>query len=250
MAHQRHGVSLTTGQGRRRRRSRSPLRKASSSDTSSDPLQWIHRCECYFCTYRILENRRVAYATFHLLDSAQCGTIGSLNGPPTWEQLVLLIAACFGPQIMLGGGSSADDMKGDSNNLVTDGGTLFMGNNNGREEPRVGPHDLDVSDARDIEVGDGWHNSPTQEGGYGSDGSAVLAGTNVILPAEAAASQAQEFAQPVGAHRAAMVRALTMAPGAAAARPFCVRIEASSTSARTILAQTALKSCQRRRLRV
>jgi hypothetical protein len=152
---------------------------------------------------------------------------------------------------MLGGGSSADDMKGDGNNLVTDGGTLFMGNNSGCEEPRVGPHDLDVSDVRDIEVGDGWHNSPTQEGGYGSDGSAVLdAGTNVILPAEAAASQAQEFAQPVGADRAATVCALTMAPGAAAARSFCVRTEASSTSARTILAQTALKSCQRQWLRV
>jgi hypothetical protein len=40
-------------------------------DGTGDALLWIHRCECYFRTFRTPENRRVAYAVFHLLYGAQ-----------------------------------------------------------------------------------------------------------------------------------------------------------------------------------
>jgi hypothetical protein len=58
---------------------------------TSDPPRWIHRCECYFRTHRTSENRRVAYATFHLLDDAQSWyhRLPDNGGMSTWEQFVL-----------------------------------------------------------------------------------------------------------------------------------------------------------------
>jgi hypothetical protein len=48
------------------------LERASSSNSrdSTGPLPWLNRCKCYFHVDRTLENRRVAYAAFHLLDDA------------------------------------------------------------------------------------------------------------------------------------------------------------------------------------
>jgi hypothetical protein len=40
-------------------------------DDTSNPLRWIHRCECYFSSRRTPENKRVTYATLHLIDDAQ-----------------------------------------------------------------------------------------------------------------------------------------------------------------------------------
>jgi hypothetical protein len=81
-------------------------------DGTSDPLQWIHRYECYFHARQTPKDRRVAYATFHLLDDAQLWyhRFSSDGRPPTWEHFVLLIATRFGPQITLGGSSDAGDI--------------------------------------------------------------------------------------------------------------------------------------------
>jgi hypothetical protein len=100
-------------------------------------------------------NKRVTYDAFHLLDSAQLWYHRLPNNLPTWEHFLLLIAARFEPQITLGNGSSAGDIQGGDDNLVASSGALFMGIDSGREEPRVGPHDLD---ACDTEVGDGGRN--------------------------------------------------------------------------------------------
>jgi hypothetical protein len=72
-------------------------------DGNGDPLQWIHRCECYFRDCRTPENKRVTYAAFHLLDDTQLWYHRLPGGPPTWEHFVLLIVACFMLQITLGG---------------------------------------------------------------------------------------------------------------------------------------------------
>jgi hypothetical protein len=66
-------------------------------DGNGDPLPWIHCCECYFRDCRTPENKRIAYAAFHLLDDAQLWYHRLPDGSPTWEQFVLLIAARFGP---------------------------------------------------------------------------------------------------------------------------------------------------------
>jgi hypothetical protein len=92
---------------------------------------------------------------------------------------VLLIAARFGLQITLDGGSSAGDIQDVGDYLVAGSGALFMGGDSGHEETRVGPHDLDVQNA---EVGDGGCNCAALNGGHGSNGSATLdAGASVAL---------------------------------------------------------------------
>jgi hypothetical protein len=40
-------------------------------NSNGNPMQWIHRCECYFRDCRTPENKRITYAAFHLLDDAQ-----------------------------------------------------------------------------------------------------------------------------------------------------------------------------------
>jgi hypothetical protein len=40
-------------------------------DGTSDPLPWLNRCDRYFNVHRTPEHKKVAYATFHLLDDAQ-----------------------------------------------------------------------------------------------------------------------------------------------------------------------------------
>jgi hypothetical protein len=96
-------------------------------DGTSDPLWWIHRCECYFRAHRSLENKRVMYAAFHLLDDAQLWyhRLPNNGGPSTWEQFVLLIAARFGSQFTgkplstptLGGDAAAREGMNDNNVL-------------------------------------------------------------------------------------------------------------------------------------
>jgi hypothetical protein len=93
-------------------------------DGTRDPLQWIHRCECYFRNRWTPENKRVMYATFHLLDGAQLWYHRLPGSPPTWEQFVLLIAARFRTQITLGGGNSAGDIQDEGNK------TLYVDGNN------------------------------------------------------------------------------------------------------------------------
>jgi hypothetical protein len=123
-----------------------PWLKFPKFDSTSGPLQWIHRCECYFC-----ENKRVVYVAFHLLDGAQLWYHRLPSGSPTRGQFVLLITACFRPQITLDGGSSTADIPG--------GGALFMGDDSRREEPQVN------LDTRDAKVGDGGCNFPARSGG-------------------------------------------------------------------------------------
>jgi hypothetical protein len=88
-----------------------------------------------------------------------CGTM--TPGPPTWEHFVLLIATRFRPRVTLGGGSSVGDIQG--------GNALFMDDDSGHDQPRVGPQDLDNS-----EIDNRGRNVPTQEDGHSSDGSVVL----------------------------------------------------------------------------
>jgi hypothetical protein len=45
--------------------------KFSRFDGIGDPLRWIHHCERYFRIRRTPENKRVAYAAFHLRDDTQ-----------------------------------------------------------------------------------------------------------------------------------------------------------------------------------
>jgi hypothetical protein len=96
-------------------------------DGTGDPLQWIHLCERYFRGCRTPENKRVAYAAFHLLDGAQLWYHRLLGSPPTWEHFVLLIAARFGLRIKLGGGSSSADIPGSDDNLATGSDALVIG---------------------------------------------------------------------------------------------------------------------------
>jgi hypothetical protein len=78
------------------------------------------------------------------------------GSPPTWEHFVLIIVARFGPQITLGGGSSATKIPGGGNNLAVGNDALFMGNDSVHKQPRVSPH------------------IPAQEKGHSSNGSATL----------------------------------------------------------------------------
>jgi hypothetical protein len=55
-------------------------------DSTGDPLWWIHRCECYFRARQTSENKRVTYATFHLLNVTQLSYHRLPGGPPTWKQ--------------------------------------------------------------------------------------------------------------------------------------------------------------------
>jgi hypothetical protein len=69
-------------------------------DDTSNPLRWIHHCECYF---RFVEPQRTSASCTPpstYLTVLNCGTIGSPdnNDLPTWEQFVLLVAVQFGPQ--------------------------------------------------------------------------------------------------------------------------------------------------------
>jgi hypothetical protein len=68
-------------------------------DGTSDPLQWIHRCGCYFRARRTPDGKCIVYAAFYLLDDAQVWfhQLPDDGRPPTWEHFVLLIAARFGP---------------------------------------------------------------------------------------------------------------------------------------------------------
>jgi hypothetical protein len=69
-------------------------------DGIGDPLRWIHHCECYFRVRRTPENKRIAYAAFYLLDSAQLWyhRLPDNGSPSTWEQLVLLVTDRFRPK--------------------------------------------------------------------------------------------------------------------------------------------------------
>jgi hypothetical protein len=55
-------------------------------DGNGDPLQWIHCCECYFRDCRTPENKRIAYAAFHLT-APNCGIIGFLTAHPRGSNL-------------------------------------------------------------------------------------------------------------------------------------------------------------------
>jgi hypothetical protein len=105
-------------------------------DGTSDPLLCIYRCECYFHAWRTSESRRVAYAAFHLLDDAQLWYhhLPDNDGPPTWEQFVLLIAAQFRLQFT-GKPPSTPTLGGDTvtQEGTTDNSVLFkvVGKGNG-----------------------------------------------------------------------------------------------------------------------
>jgi hypothetical protein len=69
-------------------------------DSTGDLLRCIHHCKCYFHARRTSENRCVAYTAFHLLDDTQLWyhRLPDNDGPYTWEQFVLLVAARFEPR--------------------------------------------------------------------------------------------------------------------------------------------------------
>jgi hypothetical protein len=66
-------------------------------DGTSDPLPWLNRCDRYFAVQRTPENKKVMYASLHLLDVTQLWfhRLELNNGPPNWTRFILLIQIRF-----------------------------------------------------------------------------------------------------------------------------------------------------------
>jgi hypothetical protein len=68
-------------------------------DGTSEPFSWLIDCEKYFRAWRTPAHKRVAYASFYLLDNSQLWyhRLPNDGGPATWDQFVKLIINQFTP---------------------------------------------------------------------------------------------------------------------------------------------------------
>jgi hypothetical protein len=96
-------------------------------DATGDTLFWLISCKHYFHVRRMQAHKRVAYASFNLLDDAQLWyyQLSDDGGPPLWDKFVKRVVTWFVPPLT-GKPISTSTLVGDAMALEGVGGSDIL----------------------------------------------------------------------------------------------------------------------------